>query len=59
MDNYYTSWQIQIKRSSNISQGIMENVFVNVRHADIHIDDAGAFSKDYKKGIKLLDKKLF
>ena len=36
----------------------MENVFVNVRHADIHIDDAGAFSKDYKKGMKLLDEKI-
>ena len=43
-----------LKCSPDIAQSIMESVLSGIKDADVYIDDAGAFSKDWDHHIPLL-----
>ena len=43
-----------LKCLSDIVKSIMENVFSGINDADVYIDEAGAFSKDWNHHVQLL-----
>ena len=47
-----------IKCTPDFAQAAMENMLRGIDNADVYIDDADAFSDDWKINIKLLDEFL-
>ena len=43
-----------LKCSPDIAQAIMENVLTDIKDADVHIDNVGAFSNDWNHHVNLL-----
>ena len=50
----YLRLLMELKCSPDIVQSIMESVLAGINHADIYIDDVGAFSQTWDHHIKLL-----
>jgi hypothetical protein len=50
----YLRLPMGLKCSSDIAQATMENVLSDIKDADVHIDDVGAFSSDWEHHINLL-----
>ncbi len=50
----YLRLPMGLKCSQDIAQAAMENVFSDIKDADVYIDDVGAFSRDWDHHINLL-----